>query len=435
MNKVKFAYEWIGPSGPIPNNESPSILQITSVSTDARVNPNAAVKYFITTLDTQIGRYNKDLIEIVSVHSLQPNDFFIYPFEINHKIPLMHSFSPGHSPGLFELSNILSPGNSALNGIRRENGYVLLHFSYEAFLEPALFKRMHEYFKYHQVPLNKVIYQTGSPDAYRIYQEFCDRENISERMLVGFWDMNEYNISRFYNDQQAYIGNSNFSNIKKTFLCLNRRFRWHRNALFALFYKYDILKDSYFSMPYSNADHTGQLWKEQCDGGFLSSHGLNIETLQQILPLTVDHRNYDNMVQDTTRHMKEFYESSLINVVTETTCDSYALQISEKTYKPIFYLQPFILVNSPGSLKYLKKVGYKTFSNFFDEGYDEIGAQRERLERIGLLCKEINEWSTDTKKKFFEETKPIVNHNLQVLYDVFPKKLKGEFWDFIRSKL
>jgi hypothetical protein len=435
MSKVKFAYEWLGPAGPIPNNESPSILQIVGVSTDARVNPSASVKYFTTTLEAHIGKYNKDLIEVVSVHSLQKDDFFIYPFEINHKIPLMHSFSPGHSPGLFELSNLLSPGNNALHGIRSENGYVLLHFSYEAYLEPTLFRRMHEYFKYHKIPLNKVIYQTGSPDAYRIYQEYCDRENERERMLVGFWDMNEYNLSRIYKDTEEYEGNKDFSNIQKTFLCLNRRFRWHRNALFALFHKYDILKDSYFSMPYDNADHTGQLWKEQCDRGFISSYGLDVEELQQLLPLVVDHRNYDNMVQDTTRHMKKFYETSLISVVTETTCDNYALQISEKTFKPIFYLQPFIVVNSPGSLKYLKSAGYKTFSDFFDESYDEIINNNDRVVRIGELCKEINSWSLETKKKFFDETRPIVNHNLQVLYEVFPKKLKGEFWDFIRSKL
>lgn len=434
MRKVKFVYEWMGPAGPIPNNETPNLLQLVGASTDARVDPGASIKYFVTTLDRHIGKYNRDLIEFTSVNFLEQDDFFIYPFELTHKSPIHTIFSPNHSPGLLELSNILSPGNNALHGIRHGNGYILLHFSYEAFIDYALFKRMHVYFQYHKIPLNKIIYQTGSPDAFRIYNEFCDKENITPRMLVTFWDMNEYNLSRECK-QNDYAGNKSFDNIMKTFLCLNRRFRWHRNILFSLFYKYDLLKDSYFSMPDIHPDGTGQLWKDQCDVGFINSHGLEVDNLQKILPLRVDKVDYARMVHDSTRSMKNFYETSLISLVTETTCDTYALQVSEKTYKPIMYKIPFIIVNSIGALKYLRNAGYKTFSDFFDEGYDEIIDTRERIERIAHVCKTINEWSVEDKQKFFYETRSIVDYNYQVFTEVFPKKLKGEFWDFLRNNV
>lgn len=434
MNKVKFAYDWIGPNGPIPNNESPNLLQLINVSTDAKPNVASNIKYFTTTLDKRVVSKNPDIMEITGTCGLQENDFFIYPFELTHKSSLESYFSAGHSPGLLELSNLLSPGSPTMHGIKAGNGYILIHFTYEAYVNFRLFGLMHEYFNYHGVPLNKIIYQTGTPDAYRLYQEYCDQTGQVNKMLVCFWDTNEYNLSQIYQNT-SYEGVSDFSNIQKTFLCLNRRYRWHRNALFTLFYKYDLLKDSYFSMPKSHADHTGQVWKDQCDHGFLNTHGVDPEILQQLLPLVVDNLDYQNMVQDMTRRMKLFYESSLINVTTETTYDSYAPQISEKTYKPIFYKQPFIMVNSPNSLRYLRNAGYKTFSDFFDEGYDEVVNERERIERIGELCKTINEWSVEIKQKFFLETRDIVNHNLQVLYDVFPKKLKGEFWDLLRNRL
>lgn len=434
MNKVKFAYEWMGPLGPITNNESPNLLQLIAVSTDARPNPNTHIKYFSTSLDFQVGRHNTDLIDFVGVNFLESSDFFIYPFELTHKSSIYSIFTPEHSPGLLELSNLLSPCNKAMDGIKNGNGYILIHFAVEAYIDYEVFRRMHSYFQHHHIPLHKVIYQTGSPDAFRLYNEFCDMENVQSRMLVGFWDMNEYNLSREYKNDR-YVGTYNFNTIIKTFLCLNRRYRWHRNALFALFYKYDLLKDSYFSMPQSHSDGIGQMWKDQCDMDFLTSHGLDANTLQQILPLRVDTASYTNMVHESNRAMKNFYETSLISVVTETTFDTQALQVSEKTYKPILYKIPFIIVNSPGALKYLQKSGYKTFSNFFDEGYDDIINPRERVERIANLCKTINDWTYQDKQKFFEETRNIVEYNYQVLIDVFPKQLKGEFWDFLRNNV
>ena len=62
------------------------------------------------------------------------------------------------------------------------------------------------------------------------------------------------------------------------------------------------------------------------------------------------------------------------------------IYLTEKTYRPIFGMQPFIVVSNPGFLKFLKSMGFKTFPEFFDESYDEI---ENPIERMNIIVREI----------------------------------------------
>jgi hypothetical protein len=53
-------------------------------------------------------------------------------------------------------------------------------------------------------------------------------------------------------------------------------------------------------------------------------------------------------------------------------------------------LQPFILVDAPGYLKYIKELGFKTFDGFIDESYDN---EYDDAKRFELICKEIKRLS------------------------------------------
>lgn len=78
-------------------------------------------------------------------------------------------------------------------------------------------------------------------------------------------------------------------------------------------------------------------------------------------------------------HMGKFLQSSL-NIVTET----YAVNrdvtfLTEKTFKPILYMQPFVVIGTVGILEYLKSLGFETFGCWIDESYDGIENDEERL--------------------------------------------------------
>lgn len=83
------------------------------------------------------------------------------------------------------------------------------------------------------------------------------------------------------------------------------------------------------------------------------------------------------------QQVDEMIKQSMINVVFETRIDNGGHElISEKTYKPIFLSRPFILFCKPHALKFLKELGFKTFSPHINESYDEIEDDQLRQEAI-----------------------------------------------------
>jgi hypothetical protein len=56
--------------------------------------------------------------------------------------------------------------------------------------------------------------------------------------------------------------------------------------------------------------------------------------------------------------------------------------LSEKIFKPISNLQPFLVIGDYLTLAELKKLGFKTFSPFIDESYDNERDSYKRMELI-----------------------------------------------------
>ena len=56
--------------------------------------------------------------------------------------------------------------------------------------------------------------------------------------------------------------------------------------------------------------------------------------------------------------------------------------LSEKSFKPIAYQHPFLIVGQPGSLKKLHSLGFETYENLFDESYDDILIMNYRFDAV-----------------------------------------------------
>ena len=82
------------------------------------------------------------------------------------------------------------------------------------------------------------------------------------------------------------------------------------------------------------------------------------------------------------RHVNvDWYNSTLFSLVAETFVTSPVF-MSEKTFKPIAFKQPFIVWGSPNTLDYLHTHGFETFDHVIDEAYDKELNDVARLELI-----------------------------------------------------
>ena len=106
-----------------------------------------------------------------------------------------------------------------------------------------------------------------------------------------------------------------------------------------------------------------------------------------------------------------------LNIVTETLVDTDSIFLSEKSYKPIYMCQPFIIFGNPYSLKKLKELGYKTFDKWWDESYDEELDINNRFNKIVNILEQISEWDMNECFEIKKEMQEILIHNYKNMFE------------------
>jgi hypothetical protein len=148
---------------------------------------------------------------------------------------------------------------------------------------------------------------------------------------------------------------------------------------------------------------------------------------------------YDNNTHDSSSsadYNSDDYNQTGIEVVLETLFDDQRWHLTEKTFRPIVCGQPFILASTPGSLEYLKSYGFKTFSEYINEDYDNEIDPTLRLEKIINTMKTISELSTYDKNILFKNLQTIAEFNKKLFFSkLFYKKIVSEYTDNMKKAL
>jgi len=126
----------------------------------------------------------------------------------------------------------------------------------------------------------------------------------------------------------------------------------------------------------------------------------------------------DTLIEDDRKKDKNLYCNSYYSMVTET-CVQDGIFVTEKTFKPIVNLHPFMVLGCPRLLEYLRKQGYYTFPELFDEDYDYETDVEKRIEIIlenmrqfsNLLPKEKDHKLRSVRKKLIHNRETFLNEN------------------------
>lgn len=120
-------------------------------------------------------------------------------------------------------------------------------------------------------------------------------------------------------------------------------------------------------------------------------------------------------------------QTSAIHLVAETVFDLDKIHLTEKIFKPMVMMQPFILFGGANSLQYLKRYGFRTFGNIWDESYDQETNHQQRYAKIMKLITDLSQMPDDQINHLLTETKHIVEHNHRHFFsELFEKILLDE---------
>ena len=123
-------------------------------------------------------------------------------------------------------------------------------------------------------------------------------------------------------------------------------------------------------------------------------------------PITENNYTLEDMV-DADRHRYQDYFMEII-AEGEILLPGW---ITEKTVKNLYIGKPFIVFAGPGILAKIKSFGFRTFSPWIDESYDQIENNYLRLEAIKKEIDRIAALSYTELEQLHKEILPILEHN------------------------
>lgn len=125
------------------------------------------------------------------------------------------------------------------------------------------------------------------------------------------------------------------------------------------------------------------------------------------------------------------WNTSFLHIVNETVWQD-KIHFTEKIFKPIVLHQPFVVLQAPGSLEYLKSYGFKTFDKWWDENYDTIQDPTERLNAIAKIINDIGRMSVKQLEALRMEMADVLEYNFCHFYENIPAITLGELENNIK---
>lgn len=355
---------------------------------------------------------------------------------------------------------------------RHNNTHLLYDISIESLTDTnyisGLLLQFHDLLKKNNIDPKRVALLCSNANSEKFYENWIEKNNYQHykiQMLGYYFYLYEY----FWEIMDCNWIQENFQRIvqtaKKTveqgikrnkyFMCLNLRPRQHRTAILLHFLDRNILNKglvTYFGDEF--AEHPSVDKKNQrieFISRLKSKERLikQMDNLEKITPLILnkDATGLKKQLWDRTPGQVEFLfpegndffeknTASYFEIVTETWftngINSY---LTEKTIRPILRLQPFIHVGAPHILKVLRSMGFKTFSPFIDETYDDIEDPYQRIEYIFTEIDRLCAMSLDQIHELYCQLWNNVLHNFQFYTTRLLKVAEDDINKNIFSKL
>jgi hypothetical protein len=112
-----------------------------------------------------------------------------------------------------------------------------------------------------------------------------------------------------------------------------------------------------------------------------------------------------------------WYSSFAVDIICETWYQGSNFFVTEKFWRAVATKTPFIIHGPQNILTNLKKLGFKTFSDFWDEGYQE-DPYYHNIYEIKQVINELSKKSVDEINFMLYNMQDILDHNYSVFMNV-----------------
>ena len=364
-------------------------------------------------------------------------DMFVWPqYEESNELYYAFEFGNGNVFDIFPLDTLLT--KEQLQHIRDGKATLILSNSHEAF--HYIVQNFYDSIVLrHNIPPKQILLLSESADISSHIRRVADElglDTIRSRWMRRFEPDIQHNRKRM--QDTVTLENKKYD---KKFLCFNRRWRGHRTVLVALLYALDLIKHGHVSLAKSDDNRNwfsvygrNRYMMESCPEAMEIFDRIEDDIMTNLPEFYLDKDDLTinrAVLDDTTNYL---YNETYFSVVTETFFfgkerpDEYGRFLSEKTFKPVAMKHPFIIASTPHFFVKFKELGYKSFSPWIDESYDD---ERDDAIRMMMIVKEIERLSnlSETElEEFLVAMREICDHNYKLLMSKTHQDFFSDLW-------
>jgi hypothetical protein len=231
----------------------------------------------------------------------------------------------------------------------------------------------------------------------------------------------------WFRDSQYVVDQHEISNVYLSLNHLVTGRRAYRLALLCKLSQHRVLDKGAISFHCSQENILEEL---RSDDTYLALHDVKTiaEEIGRIqLPRQIDHVEPSGLLSARFGHREyKMWQRSFVHLVNETVFYDKKLHLTEKIFKPIVSLRPFILVGAPGNLAYLKHYGFQTFSDWIDESYDLESDPEKRLNMIASEVSRLCQKPLGELRSLHKEMMPVLEFNRQHFFGNFRRIIVDE---------
>ena len=168
---------------------------------------------------------------------------------------------------------------------------------------------------------------------------------------------------------------------KKFFLSYNKNTtKPFRVQLLLWLMKTGIIDDSYVSILIKNQYFDRNQLRSDKDELYDLIAWFNQFEQKGFNVLDWDYPNHQNDVFSSLKYTtKSHYADTIFNIITETTCDTNSLNLTEKSFKGIANCHPYLVIGDVNTHKHIKDLGFELYEDLIDYSFDSIDDSEIRL--------------------------------------------------------
>jgi len=213
-----------------------------------------------------------------------------------------------------------------------------------------------------------------------------------------------------YTEQQLHLRKS-----KYLYINYNRKPRDHRSALVNQLIDEDLLKYGVVTLGKPNSIYSKETLPKQhlnlneTPQDAVGNWGMNME-----FGIPHDIHSLGNLT---------IWQQHFLNIVGETEFFPWDnMFISEKTWKPILGLRPFVINGQTKIYKYLRDQGFQTFNHYWPQVDVEGATELEVHDTIVKVIKYLQELNPADLQNMYQRMWPALTHN------------RNRFWEFAKEQ-